>query len=233
MMKLLSPNKIFLVLLAAVALFFILSSVSFAPTKIAKKSMTDSELSSLEGQALFSISQYSGLNTWGTGSSNVIHINLGIDVEIMGYMTSSKMGYWNNGLGSGWDLDTTNYYYGSTTRSSSPLIWHGLYLEFGFDNISTSATRVLNYIEFGTMHATGQVSGVIGTITGLMSNVGTGQNSGVMLRQTASSHQVTHFTDEVLGFVFASKYRYDTYGYNCDLKGIFQKLPNHNTNVST
>jgi hypothetical protein len=233
MMKLLSPNKIILVLLTAVALFFILSSVSFAPTKAAKKSMTDSELSSIEGQSLFSISQFSSLSTYGTGSSNVVHINLGIDVEIFGYITSSKMGYWDNGTWNGWDLDTTDYYYGETDRSSSPLIWHGIYLEFGFDNISSSTDRVLNYIEFGTQHATGKVSGVIGTITGLMSNAGTGTNQGVMLRQTASNHQVTHFTDEVLGFVFASKYRYDTYEYFSDLKGIFQKLPNHNTNIST
>lgn len=196
--------------------------------------MTDSELSSVDGQTLFNITEYSGIGTYGTGSSNVIHIDLGIDLEIMGWTNSSKFGYWTNGGGAtGWDLDTTTYYYGSNDKVTSPLIWKGVYLEFGFDNISNASTRTLNYIEFGTRHATGRVSGVIGTITGLMSNTGTGQNQGVMMRQTGSASQVTHFSNETLGFVFASKYRYDTFGYNKDLRGIFQKLPNHNTSIST
>ncbi len=227
--KLTFLNKIFLFLLVAMVFIFISSSVSFAPTRAAQKLMTDSELSNIEGQALLNVLPMYSAN----GSANVIHIDLGIDVEILGYMTSSKMGYWANNGNNGWDLDTTNYYYGASDNTASPLVWNGIYMEFGFDNISDSANRTLNYIDFGTNHATGQVSGVIGTITGLMSTVGTGTNSGVMLRQTGSGHQYTHFTNEPLGFIFASKYRYDTYGYNSNLKGVFQKLPNHNTSIST
>jgi hypothetical protein len=222
-------NKIFLVLFAAAVVMFIWLSTSFAPTKAAKKLMTDSELSNVEGQALFNIYELSNVN----GSANAIHIDLGIDVEILGYMTSSKMGYWNNGSNNGWDLDTTDSYYGAEDHSTSPLILHGVFMEFGFDNLTDTAARNLNYIEFGTYHATGMVRGVIGTQTGLFSNSGTGQNSGVLLRQTANFHQVVHFSNEPLSFVYAARYRYDTYGYNSDLKGIFQKLPNHNTNLST
>jgi hypothetical protein len=227
--KLLSLNHIFLGLFVAVIFFFISSSVSFAPTKPANKIMTDSDLSNVIGQAFFNLIQSSNLN----GSANVIHIDLGVDVEVLGWMTSSKTAYWNNGPSTGWDLDTLGQYYGGTDHVTSPLILNGLYLEFGFDNIGDNATRTLNYIDIGSNHATGKVSGTIGTITALFSGGGTGQNSGVLLRQTAVGYQVTHFYNEPLGFLFAAKYRYDTYGYNSNLKGIFQRMPNHNSNLST
>lgn len=227
--KLFFLNKIFLVLLTAMVFFFISSSVSFAPTKPAKKVMSDSELSNIDGQTLFSITQFSG-----NGSSNVIQINLGIDVNIFSYQSNNKMGYWNNGSSTGWDLDTQNFYYGSTDGSTSPLILNGVYIEFGFDNITSSGGRTLNYIEFGSKHVYGNVSGTMSTVNGLFNNQGTGQNSGILARQTAAGYQVLHFNNDLMGFIFASKYVYtDPEGDVSTVKGIFNLIPNHNTSVST
>ena len=232
-------NKIFLVLLTAVVFFFISSSVSFAPTKPAKNLMTDSELSHVEGQTLFNITVITGKGEgdadW-TGSQTVIHMDLGIDVEAMGTQHSSKMGFWNNGKWTGWDLDTTNGAYGwapAGDPNSGSLRLNGIYLDFGFDNIAIDSARTLNFIGFGSKHGTGRLSGTIGTINGFFSNAGTGVNSGVILRGTINFHQVTRFQNDPLGFVFASKYRYDINGYNSNLKGIFQMAPNHNTAIST
>jgi len=51
--RLLFSEKIFLALLAGGVFVLLFSSVSFAPTK-----MTDSDLNDVQGQALFSITQY-------------------------------------------------------------------------------------------------------------------------------------------------------------------------------
>ncbi|MGD0277808.1 MAG: hypothetical protein ABSC11_00725 [Smithella sp.] len=224
--KLFFLNKVFLVLLTAGVFFFISSSVSFAPTKPVKKVMSDSELSNIDGQSLFNITTYSNIN----GSNNVIQIDLGIDVNIFSYQYNYKMGYYNGG----WDLDTQNFYYGSQDGTTSPLILEGIYMEFGFDNITNNAGRTLNYIEFGSKHVYGNVSGTMSTVSGLFTNQGTGQNSGVLYRQTASGKQVLHFNNDIMGFIFASKYVYtDPEGDVSTVKGIFNLIPNHNTNIST
>lgn len=245
--KLLPPNKIFSVLLTAAIFFFILSSVSFAPTKPEKKLMSDSELSSIEGQSLFTISEYG--SSYGTGSANVIHMDLGIDMEIMAHVDSMKMGYYTNqavggggGGDTGWDNDLTSVTLGGITHTTTPLKLSGLFLELGFgDNgttstyISSNATRKLNYIDVGSHNVNGQLSASLNTVTGLFTDYGTGQNAGVLLRQTASGTRTLHFTNELLSVVFASKYRYvnSSGGVTDNLRGIFQKIPNYNTNLKS
>ncbi|PKN52947.1 MAG: hypothetical protein CVU55_06930 [Deltaproteobacteria bacterium HGW-Deltaproteobacteria-13] len=243
--KLLPPNKIFSVLLTAAIFFFMLSSVSFAPTKPAKKLMSDAELSNIEGQSLFTITQYG--SSYGTGSANVIRMDLGIDMEIMAHADSLKMGYYTNqavgfasGGDTGWDNDLTKVTLGGITHTTTPLKLSGLFLELGFgDNGTTSTyvtsnTRKLNYIDVGSRNVNGQLSASLNTVTGLFMDVGTGQNSGVLLRQTASGTRTIHFTNELLSVVFASKYRYATGGGSMDdLRGIFQKIPNYNTNLKS
>jgi hypothetical protein len=235
------PHKIFLALLAVMLVVFILSSVSFAPTKL----MSDADLSDVDGQALFSIVQftnatYSLSNTGGalapgTGSQNIIRLNLGLDVQMFGLAKSQKLGYYDDGShGSGWDIDQTNLSMGSADHTTSPLTMNGVYLEFGFDNINNNATRVLNYIDVGTMHASGKITATINTINTLASNNGTGQNNGVLLRATGSGTRTIHFSNEVLSFLFATKYRYtDNSGNGTNVSGIFMKLPNYNTNNTT
>jgi len=203
-----------IVLLTAV-FFFISLAVSFAPTRL----MTDDELSNVEGQALFQITNVGNAN----GSANVIRIDLGIDLNMFAHMDSMKMGWWNNGDGNGWDQDTTDYYWGDTnTATGSPLVWKGLFLELGFDNISTTA-RTLNYIDLGTSNCSGFVTGSLNTMSGLIANSGTGQNGGILLRQTAAGRRTVSFSNWMLSFVFATKYTYN----GTTVKGIFLKIPNY------
>jgi hypothetical protein len=232
--KLFSPFNMFVVLLAGVMIILLSFSTSFAPTK-----MSDKELSAVEGQALFSITQFtnatfpsgkSAAYGYETGSSNIVRLRLGIIADMNLHMRSFKLGYYDQGSQTGWDQDHTNWYFGTRDRSQT-LKWSGVFIDFGFDNMTSVSTRTLNYIEIGTMSASGQVTQTLNTINGLISSVGTGQNSGVMLRQTAAGSRIVNFNNEVMSFVFASKYRYAapqgnwTDSYGTDLSGIFIKIP--------
>jgi hypothetical protein len=229
------PFNVFVVFLVCVTILFSFSK-SFAPTK-----MSDAELSDIEGQAMFSINYYSAsasipfgssAYTYWTGSESVVRLLLGLDAELDGHFTSFKMGYYN----SGWDQDTTNYFWGTSNRAT-PLKWTGVFIDFGFDNYANTAARQLNYIELGTMSASGQVTGTICTINGLVYG-GTGSNQGVMMRATAAGNRVINFNNEVMSFVFAAKYRYATpaggagAGGTEFLQGIFIKIPYYNTDTA-
>jgi hypothetical protein len=246
--RLFSPRNMFVIFLAAAILLFS-SSQSFAPTK-----MSDAELSDVEGQAMFSIDYYAstanaegpsipyGSSSYRTGSTYVVRLWLGSDTDLAAHMGSFKMGYYDApnsqgdidtpgwAEGTGWDQNTTNYTWGNVSNAavSNPgLIWTGVFINFGFDNYTNNATRVLNYIELGTMSASGQVSGTINTINGLTAG-GTGTNDGVMLRQTASGNRIINFNNEVMSFVFASKYSYTSGGgTHTGLNGIFIKIPSY------
>jgi hypothetical protein len=227
--KLLFSDKTILTLLICAVLFFIFSSNSYAPTK-----MSDSDLSDVSGQiSLFQITQYTSNSAFGydTGSSNVIRLSLNMDMELMAHIGNFKLGYYG-----GWDQDTTNYFWGSVNHTTSTLLWKGVFLDLGFENISSNTARALNYIELGTMGATGQVTGTINTINGLVSDHGTGQNQGVLIRATATGTRTIHFNSEVMSFVFATHYRYtDNHGGGVQdgLSGIFIKIPNYNSNYTS
>jgi hypothetical protein len=223
--RLFSPFNMIVVLLAVV-IFLFSSSKSYAPSR-----MSDAELSDIEGQAIFSVNWYSGSSnipfgphSYTTGSADVVRLWLGIDAEMNAHMGSFKMGYY----GGGWDQDTTNYFWG-TTNTLTPLRWSGVFVDFGFDNYTSTASRILNYIEIGTMSASGEVAGSINTINGLVQS-GTGTNSGVMLRQTASQRRLIYFNNEVMSFVFCTKYNYSAAGgATANLSGIFIKIPEYDS----
>ena len=234
--------KIFFAFFAVALFFFLTSSVGYAPTR-----MSDSELSEIEGQAFFKIEHFPGgtdfwpvvdqngdqIGTRGynTGSQNVIRISMGIDVEAHAFIESQKMGYYNGG----WDQDHTNFWVGdrSATGDGSPLVLNGLYVDLGYDNIADDATRTLNYVEIGSMRVTGNVTQTINSINGLVAG-GTGQNNGILLRQTASGQRVVNFNNEIFAFVFASKYDYES-AVNTDnvatVSGIFLKIPSYETST--
>jgi hypothetical protein len=212
--KLLFPDKKILAFLVAVAFFIMSSPVCYAPTK---EIMSDLELSNVEGQALINVVESSNVN----GSTDVIRVNMGIDINIQAYVGSMKLGYYNNGTSTGWDEDITNLFLGSVDRSSS-LVFSGLYLEVGFDNLSNDATRKLNYIEFGTDSATGSVKGTMNTVSALMAASNGGANTGVVTRMPDGTTKTITFNDESLSFLFASKYNYST---SSNLSGIFIKMP--------
>jgi hypothetical protein len=166
------------------------------------------------------------------GSQNTIRLSLAVDLEVHGQIDSGKLGYY----GGGWDLEQNYQWlgdrpvsgYGNTGEGDQPLRMYGLYMDFGFDNLANDATRTLNYIEVGSMDVFGNITQAINTINGLVMDEGTGQNNGVMLRQTAAGTRVVKFDHHLLAFVFASKYTYsDHQGDKTTVSGIFQKLPSY------
>jgi hypothetical protein len=227
------PGKIFLALFAGAGIVFLFASVSFAPTKPTK--MSDSDLSNINGQSsFFSITQYTNttLTPWnGTGSQNIIRLSLGLTNLMNAHMKSFKMGYWRGG----WDQDTTNYFWGGFDHSSSPMTWTGIFVDIGFDNLTNNATRQLNYVEIGTLSASGRISGSLNTVSSFISNQGTGQNNGILNRQTGSGFRTIHFNNEVMSFIFATKYNYiDNAGHRSgDMQGIWVKIPSMNSGAGT
>jgi len=246
--KLLLLSRGLFVLLTALILLFVSSSTSFAPMKIMddskfektksvnfveKKIMSDDELSATNAQAFFSLTQASDLY----GSQNVITLNLGATVSVLTHLDSFNIGYYYNGSTPqsgthwGWDYDMANFYFGGsnqyTSASAEPLVLKGLFLQVGFDNISNSTTRKLNYIDMGTMSVSGPVTGSFNMLNAMLTTASTGQNNGVMIRQTLAGRLTVTFTDDRLSFLFASKYNYtDEKGHTTTgLKGFFQKIP--------
>jgi hypothetical protein len=240
-----------LVMLTSLIFFFMSPSISFAPTKIIddsgfaktkainfaeKQMMSDEELSNTNAQAFFSLAQTS--NQY--GSQNVITLNLGARVDVLAHVDSFKIGYYYNSSSPepwGWDYNVTNFFFGGsnqhTSTSVEPLVLKGLFLQVGFDNISNATTRKLNYIDFGTMSASGPVTGSLRMLNALVSNAGTGQNNGVLLRQTAAGRQTIIFADEPMTFLFAAKYSYTDNGgaTTSNLRGFFQKIPTQSTKL--
>ncbi len=261
MAKFFSPVIAFAFLLAGVITLFSFST-SFAPTKL-----SDAELSDVEGQALFNVTQFQrewiadssasgggyygdnpsipfGSRSYSTDSQDVVRLELGLDAFQIAHMKSFKLGYYYGTNGhdtwgartydTGWDHDTTNYFWGTTDRTTA-LQWTGVFIDFGFDNYSDNSARVLNYVEIGTMSCSGKVTGTINTVTALVEG-GTGTNGGVMFRQTAAGQRIITYENELLSFVFATKYRYvsPSGSEHDELNGIFIKMPfYHNTNDET
>jgi len=230
--------KIFCALFAVTLFVAFSSSTGYAPTQ-----MSDSELSEIEGQAFFKIEHFPASSEfwdvvnpsgapvgrkYNTGSQNVIRISMGIDVEAHAFIESQKMGYYKGG----WDQDHTNFWVGdrSSTGDGGPLRLNGLYIDLGYDNIGNAANRTLNYVEIGSMRVTGNVTQTINSINGLIA-AGTGANNGVMLRQTASGTRVVNFNNEIMSFVFASKYNYESNANstNTVVSGIFLKIPSYHS----
>ena len=230
--------KIFCALFAVTLFVAFSSSTGYAPTQ-----MSDSELSEIEGQAFFKIEHFPASSEfwdvvnpsgapvgrkYNTGSQNVIRISMGIDVEAHAFIESQKMGYYNGG----WDQDHTNFWVGdrSSTGDGGPLRLNGLYIDLGYDNIGNAANRTLNYVEIGSMRVMGNVTQTINSINGLIA-AGTGANNGVMLRQTASGTRVVNFNNEIMSFVFASKYNYESNANstNTVVSGIFLKIPSYHS----
>ena len=67
-------------------------------------------------------------------------------------------------------------------------------------------------------------------ISALLMDSGTGQNDGVLLRQTGSGTRVVTFKNELFSYIFASKYHYEDHeGDGTDVTGFFFKQPSYDT----
>ncbi|MGB5217629.1 MAG: hypothetical protein WBN66_04970 [Smithella sp.] len=263
--KLFFSGKILISLFAIVLFIGLSSSVSFAPTKINPKAakMSDSELADIDAQAFFKIEHFASSDLfwttptvdgtytkYNTGSQNVIRISLDMEVQAHGFVEAQRQGYRYGWQGAtavaewGWDIDFPNFWAGdrSADGTGRPLVLNGIFLDFGFDNIGVNATRTLNYIEVGSLNASGNVTQTIEKVNGMFAQGGTGTNNGVALRQTASGTRVINFNNVAFSFVFASKYAYKTYNGNepvdfsgsddiapGHVRGTFVKIPTYHT----
>lgn len=121
------------------------------------RQMTDAELSS----------------TYATGFSNfsitdgLIKAYFNINTSVYAEMDSLKMGYYDNGSGTGWDEDWTNVSFGS---ASTDLVCKGIYIEAKFTNITDPATRTLDYIKVGTPDMTGPITADFNSFSGHIEN---------------------------------------------------------------
>lgn len=237
--KLHLPFKMFVALITGSLMILLSSSTGFAPTKL-----TDSELSDIDSQAIFRITHYTGsaaipfgtYRPYSTGSTDVLRLELALDMELSAHFRSFKLGYYDGS----WDQDVTLYYWGNRTAAggieNNPLIWRGLFIDFGFDNIANNSTRALNYLEVGTPYATGQITGTLNSVHSL-ALTGTGSNHGLALRATAGGTRVINFDNSTMSFVFATKYSYTsrqhTGNTKTGLSGIFVKIPDYNFNQIT
>ena len=182
---------------------------------------------------------YNVYQHYNTGSTNVIRISLDMDVAATGFIEGQRHGYrhgWQGGtvdvMQWGWDQDHENFMIGNinATGDDSLITASGVYLDLGFDNLANADTRKLNYIELGSMNVNGNVTHTMKRISALLMDSGTGQNDGVLLRQTGSGTRVVTFKNELFSYIFASKYHYEDHeGDGTDVTGFFFKQPSYDT----
>ena len=119
--KFLFSRKIIIIPLVVMVFLFVSASISFAPTKLSAKNpdqlrslrshdvMNDQELSDVNAQSFFfQMTQFADTR----GSQNVIRLDLGVNMVTNAHIESFKMGYYDNGPHTGWDIDVTNYFWG-------------------------------------------------------------------------------------------------------------------------
>lgn len=86
-----------------------------------------------------------------------------IDVATYTEIDSLKLGYYDDGVTTGWDEDWTDVKLGS---NSTPLRVSGLYLEAAFENIADPAARSLKGIKLGTADMDGSMTATFNSFSG-------------------------------------------------------------------
>jgi hypothetical protein len=133
------------VLIRRAVLVVILLILSAWPVHAAMNELNDETLSGITGEGFSSFTLVNGI------TKAYFNITASTFTEI----DSFKMGYYNDGTTLGWDENWEGVSLGSPTED---LVCNGLYIEAGFSNISTPATRTLDYIRAGTPSMTGPIS---------------------------------------------------------------------------
>ena len=122
--------------------------------------MNDDELSSVTAAGFSSFTLQDGIT----------RAYFNIEASTFTEIQSLKMGYYNDGITTGWDEDWTNVSLGSSIED---LMCKGLYIEASFTNITDSATRTLNSIKVGTPSMTGPITATFNSFSGRIED-GTG-----------------------------------------------------------
>lgn len=112
--------------------------------------MTDHELSRVTGHGFskFSLTHENGLD--------IARVALNIQASTWSEIDSMKLGYWDNGGGTGWDQEWTGVSLGS---ESTDMVFTDFVLQAEFVNVDNAATRELKSLSVGFESATGTLSG--------------------------------------------------------------------------
>lgn len=86
---------------------------------------------------------------------NTVRADFNIVAQTYTEIASLKMGYWDNGGGSGWDQDWTSVCLGD---SSQDMVLSGFFLEATFDNLSDPVNRKLTGVYFGFRQVSGDLA---------------------------------------------------------------------------
>ena len=138
--------------------------------------VSDSQLSEITGTGIIAFS----LN------DDMARMDLNIASGMYSDTDSIKIGYYHDGVSSGWDQNWTNITVGS---ASQELVVNGVYFEAVYSNINDPNARGLSSIRIGTDNATGIIAGNFNSYSGsITSPVG-----GVIIdghRRTAGFSQI-------------------------------------------
>jgi hypothetical protein len=143
--------------------FILLAWAAIVPPSLSIAGMH--ELSDRD-MAAISATGFSNFTLDGTGLATLNFDGIGISTYTD--ITSLKMGYYDNGLGLGWDQDWQDKVgtgKNSLGTSSNDLIFKGLYIKAQFTNYTNPTTRQLEYIKIGTPGLTGDISGYFNSLS--------------------------------------------------------------------
>ena len=132
--------------------------------------LSDGEMSQVYGTG------FSSFTLDGTGLATLA-LN-GVSISTYTTIGQMAMGYYDNGLGLGWDQDWQDKVgagKNSLGTSSNNLIFKGLYIKAQFTNYTDPATRQLEYIQIGTPDLTGDISGYFNSLSATFGSL-TGTN---------------------------------------------------------
>ena len=150
---LLKQKSIFLIYFVAI-LFLIpcFSSAKMIP-------LSNFELSEVTGTGIITFSLTGG----------IARTDIEIDTGMYADINSMKLGYYDDGVSSGWDQDWTNITIGS---GSQELAVSGVYFQAVYTNINDPNTRGLSQIIIGTRNATGSIRGDFNNYSGRITDTG-------------------------------------------------------------
>jgi len=131
--------------------------VAFTPVHAWMFEMADEELSEVTGEGFSSF----------TLENDVVHAFFDITVSTYTEIDSLKMGYYDDGITTGWDQDWTDVSLGS---ASEDLVCRGLFIEAGFQNIADPDSRRLSTLRIGTPDMTGPISANFVSFSGHIEN---------------------------------------------------------------
>ena len=120
----------------------------------------DEELSEVTGEGFSSF----------TLEQDVARAFFNVNVSTYTQIDSLKMGYYDDGVTTGWDQDWTNVSLGSATEN---LEIRGVFMEAKFQNLTDPATRKLQYVKIGTPDMKGPISANFNSFSGRITDSGT------------------------------------------------------------